>query len=88
MKALTTLLSTRVFLLALGVAIAYFVNGTIVMTPKIFAEEKHSKVGPILHIQDSVYDFGTAVEGEDVIHDFLVQNTGSSTLELEKVKTT
>jgi len=33
------------------------------------------------------YRFGTAIEGETVRHDFILQNKGSADLKIEKIKT-
>ena len=33
------------------------------------------------------YDFKSALEGEEVVHDFIVQNKGTAPLVIEKVKT-
>jgi hypothetical protein len=87
MKSLTTHSAANVFLLTLGVVIAFLANGAIAMTPKVHGVKNHGTVGPVLYIKNRVYNFGLAVDGEEVIHDFMVQNLGSSTLEIEEVKT-
>jgi len=33
------------------------------------------------------YRFGSAIEGETVQHDFILQNKGSADLKIEKIKT-
>ncbi len=33
------------------------------------------------------YQFGTVLEGNDVIHDFVIQNTGDAPLDIENVRT-
>ena len=33
------------------------------------------------------YDFGTVLEGNDVIHEFVLKNTGDAPLEIQTVRT-
>ncbi|HMA85934.1 MAG TPA: hypothetical protein VKN73_09540 [Desulfosalsimonadaceae bacterium] len=33
------------------------------------------------------YQFGTVLEGNDVIHDFVIQNTGDAALDIKDVRT-
>ncbi len=33
------------------------------------------------------YDFGTVLEGNDVIHEFVVKNTGDAPLDIQNVRT-
>jgi len=36
---------------------------------------------------DSIYQFQPVLEGEDIVHDFIVRNTGTAELVIENVKT-
>jgi hypothetical protein len=42
---------------------------------------------PLAHLPALRYEFASVMEGQEVIHDFVVQNKGSATLEIQKVKT-
>ncbi|RMF81109.1 MAG: DUF1573 domain-containing protein [Nitrospirae bacterium] len=44
--------------------------------------------GPHVAVEAPVYDFGTVLQGDKVVHRFVVKNTGDATLEIHKVKTT
>lgn len=42
--------------------------------------------GPQLKINEPVHDFGEAVEGEVVSHEFLLSNTGTEELQIQDVR--
>ena len=42
---------------------------------------------PSAHLPAVRYEFAPVAEGQEVIHDFVIQNKGSATLEIQKVKT-
>ena len=42
---------------------------------------------PSAHLPVIRYEFAPVIEGQEVIYDFVVQNKGSATLEIQKVKT-
>ncbi len=44
------------------------------------------EVAPVAVIESPSYDFGSVYEGIDVYHDFIVKNTGTADLEIQKVK--
>jgi len=50
------------------------------------AQASEGKPNAVLEINS--YDFGFAYEGKDVIHDFIIKNTGDANLEIKAVKTT
>lgn len=60
---------------------------TNIFIPNVYAGDKQEAKPPIVHISEIVYNFGLVVEGEQVVHDFLVQNRGASILEIQRVKT-
>lgn len=39
-----------------------------------------------IEVPETAYDFGEAMEGEVVKHDFLVKNTGAAVLEIKQVR--
>jgi hypothetical protein len=39
-----------------------------------------------IEVPETAYDFGEAMEGEVVKHDFLVKNTGAAVLEISQVR--
>lgn len=51
------------------------------------AEDEQGTGIPKLIVKDKINDFGTAVEGETITHDFVLQNRGTSVLYIKKVKT-
>jgi len=38
-------------------------------------------------IGNSLFEFKPVLEGSEVVHDFIIQNAGKATLEIEKVET-
>ncbi len=44
--------------------------------------------GPHVAVEAPVYDFGTILQGDKVVHRFEIQNQGDAPLEIHKVKTT
>jgi hypothetical protein len=42
---------------------------------------------PSVHLPVNRYEFPPVMEGQEVVHDFLVQNKGSAPLEIQRVKT-
>jgi hypothetical protein len=51
------------------------------------AVETGPALGPAAVIPETFFEFPDAVEGEYILHDFVVQNTGTSVLNID-VKTT
>lgn len=45
-----------------------------------------SQANPSISIPEKVYDFGEAAEGGEVVHDFIVKNTGQAPLEINQVR--
>lgn len=41
---------------------------------------------PVAVMETDTYDFGEVFEGTDVIHDFIIKNTGDADLEIKEVK--
>ncbi len=52
---------------------------------KIAAETDKS---PVINIQEPVYTFEEVLEGQKVVHDYIVKNTGDAILKIVKVDTT
>ena len=42
---------------------------------------------PVAHFPAARYEFSPVVEGQEVSHDFVIQNKGTATLEVQRVKT-
>lgn len=51
------------------------------------ADDRVLRKGPIAHVSEPNYTFPIVVDGMSVRHDFVIRNTGTATLEIEKVKT-
>jgi hypothetical protein len=62
-------------------AFAFFLVGNSI------AAEEISPVLPSTLIAEAVYEFEPVVDGTQVMHDYLIQNKGDGTLEIQKVKT-
>ncbi len=45
-----------------------------------------SGAAPVAVLESPSYDFGSVYEGIDVVHDFIVKNTGDADLEIKSVK--
>ena len=69
------------------ISVTFTILFTLFFISNVKAEKGHSTTLPQLTVQENMYDFGLAVEGEKVIHDFVLQNKGTSVLEIKKVKT-
>ena len=41
---------------------------------------------PKVHVPEGTYEFEPVVEGTNVIHDFVIQNKGTATLDITKVR--
>lgn len=72
----------RISMILLHVFIAICVIGTI---STVHAEEG-TEGTPSAFIEAATYDFGTVLEGVDIIHDFTIKNTGDADLKIISVK--
>ena len=43
--------------------------------------------GPVAFFPQTVYEFSSVLDGAKVVHEFAVQNKGSATLNIERVRT-
>ena len=68
----------RIFVI---VAIAFFSAGTTI------GAEYSLSVAPSVTVPQPQYNFEPVVDGTQVIHDYVIQNKGATTLEIQKVKT-
>ncbi|MFH0725296.1 MAG: DUF1573 domain-containing protein [Pseudomonadota bacterium] len=50
--------------------------------------DPNKSLSPEIKIPDPIYEFPTIFEGKDVVHDFVVRNTGGSPLLIKEVETT
>ena len=69
-----------IFLLALACCILFFQTGS-------FGTEKNARNLQTVFVPESRYKFGPVLEGTEINHDFIVQNKGTSPLNIEKVRT-
>ena len=58
---------------------------TPTVTPSTSAEEAGGGV-PIVHIPAVRYEFPSVVEGQEVVHNFVIANRGTAPLIIERVK--
>lgn len=47
-----------------------------------------SDMAPVIIVRETVYDFGTLLEGETAVHTFVIENAGNAPLVIEDIKTT
>jgi hypothetical protein len=52
-----------------------------------WAGDAFAEKGPDAFLPQTVYDFGTALEGNPVVHDFVIQNRGDEPLLIHRVRT-
>ena len=52
----------------------------------ISADEIPSQKHPVVFLPEYVFQFEPVVEGDKTFHDFIVQNKGSSALEIGKIE--
>jgi hypothetical protein len=50
-----------------------------------FADQEDAR--PVAFFPQTFYEFSPALDGAKVVHEFVVQNRGSATLNIERVKT-
>ena len=62
-------------------AIAFFLVGNAIGT------ENSPSDFPSASVPQPLYEFEPVVDGTQVIHDYIIQNKGTATLEIQKVKT-
>ncbi len=43
---------------------------------------------PVISIQEPIYTFEEVLDGQMVVHDYIVKNSGDAVLKIEKVDTT
>ena len=64
-----------------GFCCSFFVLCLVAMA---FGAPDEVKGSPSLVFPESVYEFDTVFEGVSVVHDFIVQNRGTSTLDIKR----
>ena len=42
---------------------------------------------PVAHVPEPVFEFAPVLDGDEVVHDFLIRNTGTATLEIPRIDT-
>ena len=68
-----------------GQAYAAKSTGTAVSPIKSPAASS-SQDGPVLEIPEMTHDFGEVMEGDEVVYEFKVRNTGKSDLQINQVR--
>jgi hypothetical protein len=73
-------------------------TGFLMSGPALAAKDKGAAPGPSstqeeatearasIQLPETSFDFGEAVEGSEVMHDFAVKNTGNATLQIQQVR--
>jgi len=68
-------------------AVAFTLIIAVSYISTVQAENEQGTGVPQFTVNEKIHDFGTAVEGQKITHDFVLQNRGTSVLEIQKVKT-
>lgn len=64
-----------------------FFQTAVMLSLICVAAFSHAGAGKTVAVVESeAYDFGEVFEGADVVHDFIVKNTGDADLEIQSVK--
>ena len=53
----------------------------------VFGTEETPNGKPVALVVNPAYQFETAVEESELVHDFILKNTGTAPLNIEKVRT-
>ncbi|MCP4689595.1 MAG: DUF1573 domain-containing protein [Desulfobacterales bacterium] len=77
------------------IAIGLLVFTILAITPAVFADQGRGGAGvsdpeqplPAAAAMEPRFDFGTAVDGSVIVHDFIIRNHGNAPLRIDKVKT-
>ena len=65
-------------------ALAVIIGMTLVAAVSFGDQEE---AGPVAFFPKTLYEFSPVLDGAKVVHEFVVQNRGSATLNIERVKT-
>lgn len=66
----------------IGLCCSFFVFSVMVMA---FGAQDEIKASPSVVFPDPGFEFDAVFEGIDVVHDFVIQNKGTATLDVQKV---
>lgn len=61
--------------------------GTILLGSNTIGAKDETLVSPSALIRQPIYQFVPVVDGNEVVHDYIIQNKGTATLEIQKIKT-
>jgi len=53
----------------------------------VLAQNTETPGAPAIHVPEPAFQFDTVVSGQDVSHDYLLQNRGKAPLKISRVKT-
>lgn len=65
-----------------GLCCSFFVFSVMVMA---FGAQDEVKASPSVVFPEPGFEFDSVFEGIDVVHDFVIQNKGTATLDVQKV---
>ncbi len=64
-----------------------FIVFAVCFISSIAGADIQTEAMPLAGIPEPTYESPTVVEGQNVIHDFVIQNQGTAVLKVERVKT-
>jgi hypothetical protein len=59
----------------------------LILSTPLRAYGSDATTAPSVEVSEMKYDFGLAVDGQKIVHDFVLKNTGTDVLEIHKVLT-
>jgi hypothetical protein len=62
-------------------------SALLILTGSAIRAEDVNTAAPSIFVENPAYEFATAIDGTQVIHEFMIQNKGRAALIIEKVKT-
>ncbi|MBW2569319.1 MAG: hypothetical protein JRD93_12665 [Deltaproteobacteria bacterium] len=69
-----------------GYRFIVFIFCIFFLTPFSCGSEKETQKFPSIYVPSGIYEFKPVLEGDEVIHDYILQNKGTAPLKIERVK--
>ena len=63
-----------------------FIFCSFFLAPFSYGSENEAQKFPSIYVPSGIYEFKPVLEGDEVMHDYIVQNKGTAPLKIEKVK--
>jgi len=63
-----------------------FIFCILFLTPFSYGSENEAQKFPSIYVPSGTYEFKPVLEGDEVMHNYILQNKGTAPLKIEKVK--